>query len=754
MVQIACVTGVYGISFVIATANTTLAASGARGLPRDVAGGLALAAALVLAMLACGRGVLPSSAEEVSKGDAVGVAAVQGHVDLGSTWRSEFYERSLDIYLELTREAIRDGWPAVVFWPEAALSFFLEEDPGYRDVIARLAVAGNTKLVIGGPSVESAAPGELVPHNSIFLVDAQGHIAGRYDKRYLVPFSEYFPLRWLDFVTAALRAGAGLRARLSDRTARDTCGALSQIFLRSPRPYLGGEPFHSVRQEQKLGISVKIFWKGLLQRPTDPEVRLPGSRPNELRKHRAVTNPPGTRQVMTQKSTPRTPLRLRYRLARVSWRDLAVVVGPILLVTIAAFAVAYHYLQPAPPTTLVMTAGTEGSAFRNNAEKYKKILARNGVTLEIMPSRGSVENLARLSDPNTRIDVGFVQGGLPTDLRSDDLVSLGSVFFEPLFVLYRSPTLIERLSQLAGRKLAVGIEGSGSHALALALLKENGIEPGGSTSLLPIAGDAALQAMRERRVDAVFVAGDSAQPNAIRQLLHTPGVRLFDFVQADAYVRRLRFLSRIDLPMGAFDLGQNLPDRPLTLIAPTVDLVARPNLHPALSDLLIEAAQEVGSHGSLLQRPGQFPSPLEHDFPISDDAARYYKSGKSAAYRHLPFWVASLVDRVLVLLLPIVVLVVPGVRAVPALYRWRIRTRIYRRYGHLMALERESLQLDDPEQARQVLERLDVIERTVIDLKLPASFADEAYVLRQHIDFVRARLASVAARRTRLNSTP
>ena len=147
------------------------------------------------------------------------------------------------------------------------------------------------------------------------------------------------------------------------------------------------------------------------------------------------------------------------------------------------------------------------------------------------------------------------------------------------------------------------------------------------------------------------------------------------------------------------------------------------------------------SHGSLLQRAGEFPSPVEHDFPISDDAARYYKSGKSFAYRHVPFWVGSLVDRMVVLLVPMVVLLIPGARLIPALYRWRIRTRIYRRYGQLMALERESRRFHDPEQARALLERVDVIERAVIDLKLPASFADEAYVLRQHIDFVRARLS-------------
>jgi hypothetical protein len=430
----------------------------------------------------------------------------------------------------------------------------------------------------------------------------------------------------------------------------------------------------------------------------------------------------------------------------VSWRDLAVVALPTLLVVAAAFAIAGRFIRPAPPARIVMTAGAEGSVFRNYAERYRKILARNGITLEVLPSRGSVENLKRLSDPKQHVDIGFVPGGLPGELRSDDLVSLGSVFYEPLFVLYRSAAPISRLSELAGKRLAIGREGSGGEALALALLKANEIEPGGATTLLSLEDEAALQAMLERRADAVFLAGDSARPEEIRRLLHTPGVRLFDFAQADAYVRRFRYLSRIDLPMGVLDIGRNLPARPATLIAPTVELVARADLHPALSDLLIEAAHEVHGQGSVLQRAGEFPSPVEHDFRISDDAARYYKSGKSFVYRHFPFWLASLVDRTLVLLVPILVLLVPALRLVPTMYGWRIRARIYRRYAQLMALERESQHLRGPEEARKLLERVDVLERAVINLKLPAQFADEAYVLREHIDFVRARLTGIASR--------
>ena len=441
----------------------------------------------------------------------------------------------------------------------------------------------------------------------------------------------------------------------------------------------------------------------------------------------------------------KTQPRLPFRLMRVSWRDLAVVAVPTVLVIAVAFAIAVRFVRPAPPTTIVMTTGTEGSTFRNYAERYRKILARSGITLQILPSGGAVENLKRLADPKQRVDIGFVQGGLPAELHSDDLVSLGSVFYEPLFVLYRTAAPIDELSGLTGKRLAIGREGSGSEALTLALLKANQIERGGATTLLSLPDDQALQAILTRRADAIFLAGDSARPEEIRQLLHTADLRLFDFVQADAYLRRFRYLSRIDLPMGSLDLGRNLPAHSITLIAPTVELIARESLHPALSDLLIEAAQEVHSHGTLLQRPGEFPSPVERDFRISDDAARYYKSGKSFVYKHLPFWLASLADRMIVLVVPMAVLLVPALRLLPTMYGWRIRSRIYRRYGQLMALERESQHLEGPEQARKMLERVEVIERAVINLKLPARFADEAYVLREHINFVRARLATLAA---------
>jgi NMT1-like family len=308
-------------------------------------------------------------------------------------------------------------------------------------------------------------------------------------------------------------------------------------------------------------------------------------------------------------------------------------------------------------------------------------------------------------------------------------------------VFYRSAEPRNRLSALKGKRLAIGPEGSGARSLALTLLKANGIEPGGPTRLLDLSGEAAVQALLGRKIDAAILMGDSATSGAFRKLLGAPGVRLLDFAQADGYVRRFRYLSKLELPSGSLDLGRNVPEKTLTLIAPTVELVARADLHPALSDLLIEAAREVHGRGGLLQRPGEFPAPLEHEYRISDDAARFYKSGKGFLYRNFPFWLASLADRTMLVLVPIIVLLIPALRLVPWLYRWRIRARIFRRYGELMAVERAMLSQAAPEQQEALLKRVDEIEKAVIGVRIPSSFADEAYVLRAHIHFVRDRLA-------------
>ncbi len=439
--------------------------------------------------------------------------------------------------------------------------------------------------------------------------------------------------------------------------------------------------------------------------------------------------------------------RLRHKITNVSWRALAQSLAPILILSIAAIWLTLHFVQPAPPRHLTIASGPVGSAFERNAQRYRKVLARNGIELKIVNTHGSSENLQRLADPHSGIDIALVQSGVPrvADEPSDDsdLMSLGSMFYQPLMIFYRGAKPIERLSDLNGKRIAVGAEGSGTRALALALLKANGIEPGGSTQLLDLEGEAARTGILHKQLDAIFLTGDSASPATIREMLHSDDVRLFDFTRADAYVRRFPYLSKLRIPTGTFDIGEDLPPTDVSLVAPTVELLAHEDLHPALCDVLIEAAMEVHGGGTLFQQSGQFPNASALTVPIGSEPARYYKSGnKNITYQYLPFWLASLVNRALVVLVPIVVIVIPGLRYLPSLYRWRVASRIYRRYAQLMAVEREALQDHlSEEQHAALLKRLEEIERSIIAHKIPGSHAEQVYILREYVNFAREALA-------------
>jgi TRAP transporter TAXI family solute receptor len=454
-------------------------------------------------------------------------------------------------------------------------------------------------------------------------------------------------------------------------------------------------------------------------------------------------------------SPAREVLPVAMQFSSVSWRDLAQGIWPIVLLTLVAFVLTVHLVSPAPPHELTMSTGPLGSTFAKVGERYREILARDGITLNLVNSEGSLHNLNRLSDPHGNVDIALVQSGMTSSADVSDLVSLGSMFYEPLRIFYRGASDLERLSQLRGERIAVGPEGSGVRVLALALLKANGIEPGGTTLLVDLEGSAATEALLRGRVDAVLLTGDSASYDVVRQLLHADGIRMFNFARADAYVRRFPYLSKLAVPEGAFDLGEDLPRSDVNMLAPTVELVAHAHLHPALIDMLLGAAFQVHSRASVLQSAGQFPNVTAYLFPLHDEALRYYRTGnKSLLYRYLPFWLASLLNRALIVLLPVVVVLIPGLRLLPQLYRWRLSRRIHRRYSELMALERETLAATSPAQREELRARLDHIEKRVIGGRMPGSHAEQLYHLREHIEFVRENLERTAAEAGELRAVP
>jgi TRAP-type uncharacterized transport system substrate-binding protein len=434
-------------------------------------------------------------------------------------------------------------------------------------------------------------------------------------------------------------------------------------------------------------------------------------------------------------------MKTGFSLRTLTSRDFLVVTLPLALVIVAGGVLAVKLMRPAPPSVIRFITGPAGSTFRSNAAKYKKHIEAHGVKVEIVESQGSLDNLKRLIDPRSGIDVGFVQGGLHEGVDLSGLVSLGTMFPLPLLVFERMPESADRLTDLKGKRLAIGPEGSGTRALALTLLKDNRME--GTVTLSPAAGEDAARLMAAGEIDAAFVMGDTATSETMKKLRAVPGVHVMNFRQADAYARVYEYLDKLTLPEGAMDFAENHPGQTLHLVSTPAELIARSDLHPALSDLLIAAAKEIHGASGMFRDAGEYPKAIEHEIPMSEEAERYYKSGGQFLYKRLPFWLASLIDRVLVVLLPLLVVVVPATRVAPQLYRWRVRSRIYRWYGALMAIDREVMASErTPELQARIGKRLDEIEQAVNDLKTPPSFADQLYVLREHVGLVRGRLKS------------
>jgi TRAP-type uncharacterized transport system substrate-binding protein len=418
-------------------------------------------------------------------------------------------------------------------------------------------------------------------------------------------------------------------------------------------------------------------------------------------------------------------------------RGVALVVF-IFVWTAVAFAF-FWFFHSAPPRKITITSGFAGSSFESNAVNYGLVLGSNGVALKILHSKGTVENLERLADPSFPVDIGFVQGGITNTNVRRELVSLGSVSYQPLVIFYRAETNVVLLSDFKGKRLAIGPLGSGTHSLAAPLLTMNGIDPNG-TNAVDLEAEAAVKALMDGAIDAIFLMGDSASPSLMRKLFQTPGIRIYSFTQADGYTRRLSYLNKLVMPRGSIDFGKDIPPQDVVLVAPSVELMARADLHPALVDLLIESAQNVHGRAGIFKRKNEFPSPVEHDYPISAEAQRYYKSGKTFSYRHLPFWLASVVNRVVVVFIPLIVVLIPAIRMVPTLLRLRVRLQLYRWYRRLLAIDRELRQPTPSTNRHALSQQLDAIEFGANEMKVPASFADQFYGLRTHIGLVRDQL--------------
>ncbi len=425
-----------------------------------------------------------------------------------------------------------------------------------------------------------------------------------------------------------------------------------------------------------------------------------------------------------------------------SRRDLWMTIVPAVLVALAVFVFAFRFIEPAPPNSIVMSTGAVDGGYHMFALRYQEILARDGVKLELRPSAGSQENVSRLLDDSSDVEVGFLQGGSAFSVNAPALVSLGSIYYEPLWVFYRGAE-IHDFAGLQGKKLAIGPEESGTRALALQLLAVNAaVMP--PTVLLPQSGQQAGEMLIQGKLDAVFIVGPPESP-LVEKLMSASGIRLLSLDRAEAYTRRFPALTRLTLPQGVFDFVKNVPAHDVTLISPTANLLAIDGLHPALAFLLMRAASEVHGGAGLLHKAGDFPAPLNSEFPLSAEATRYYKSGPPFLQRYLPYWAAVLVDRLWITLLPVLALMVPLGRIIPAIYRWRVRSRIYRWYAKLKEVELEQDENSTPEKLGELLQRLDEIERAVNRINTPLAYTDNLYAFRQNVNLVRLRVRAQLA---------
>jgi hypothetical protein len=441
------------------------------------------------------------------------------------------------------------------------------------------------------------------------------------------------------------------------------------------------------------------------------------------------------------------PKALRYTL--VSIRELLISAGPVALLALGLLVMAYLWLDPTPPKRVTLATGPAQSAYDEFGKRYQRALATNGIEVVLLPSQGSSDNLRLLREG--KADLGFVQGGSNERATTDEsgLESLGSLFVEPVWLFYRADAArkvttngtLTALTQLQKLRLNVGTAGSGVPSLMDKLFDANSIDKS-RIVVSQLEQTPATVAFLGGELDAIVFAS-APESLMVQMLLQTPGVKLMDFAQSEAYSRRFPFLTPVVLPRGVVDLSRDLPPADLRLVATTTALLTREKTHPALLQLFAQAARDLHSPAGWFNRAGTFPN-LEHsEYPVSREAERAIKGGQPFLQRYLSFWVANLVERMWLALGIIIAILLPLSRIVPPLYEFRIRSRVFRWYAQLREIEHH-MQGDSADKAHLAGE-LDALEQKVTRITVPLSYADELYALRNNINLVRRKLEGRSA---------
>lgn len=431
----------------------------------------------------------------------------------------------------------------------------------------------------------------------------------------------------------------------------------------------------------------------------------------------------------------------RPKFERTAWREWLIIIVPAVLLIVAAFAITSRFIKPAPPDTFVFSAGAEGGAYYRDAQMYREILKRNGITLDIKTSAGSLENLARMRGENYTASAAFVQGGTTRPEDSNTMLSLGRMFYEVVWVFHRLPADTGRLTQLKGKRIAVGLPGSGTRHLVHQLLNLNDVTAANST-LMELSAKDAVANLLSGKLDAAFLVA-AADADILKPLLRSRDIKLMSFAQTEAYAKRLPYLSPVTLHQGVIDVKDNIPPRDTHLIAAAALIAVRDDLHPALQFALTQAAASVHRRPTLIHGADHFPQSQSTELPMSQEAERFHKSGPPFLQRYLPFWIAVLMDRLLVLLIPVVTILLPLIKIVPMVYTWRIRKRLWHWYDELKQLERAMA--DEPAHHEKHRAQIARIDDAVSAIPVPIQYSEPYYNLRAHVEYVRRRLESQTA---------
>jgi TRAP transporter TAXI family solute receptor len=424
-----------------------------------------------------------------------------------------------------------------------------------------------------------------------------------------------------------------------------------------------------------------------------------------------------------------------------AWRRARLAVGIWgvgVLVLGAGIVFAYQFVGPPPPGAIVLATGADDGAYQLYGERLAAYLATQGIDVELRETAGAVENLALLGS-DSGVDVGFVQGGLSAGTDINGVMALGSLYLEPIWLFARSDSTIDELANLRDKRISIGTAGSGTRVVVKRLLAAAGITEE-SASFIEIPSGELEAAFAAGKLDAAFLIG-GVESGQVAALVELDEVTLLNLRRVDAYVRQSSYLSKVVLPEGVLDLAKNKPSTEISTVAVTAMLAAREDLHPALNDLLLIASAEIFGGHSILSDAGQFPTSRFTDLPLGKEAQRYFKRGAPFLMRYLPFWAATLVDRLWVMLFPLIGLSIPLIKLMPPLYTWRIRRRMLKQYADLHAIDPQYSPLTSAEDRNSRLRQLDELDAESVDDIVPKSYNDDVYRLRRDIELVRSKLA-------------